>query len=334
VISALSRLISLFTFNLHAFTRWRLGMAAVFVVLILGLWQNSRLPKELFPAMTPRRAFGAAVLNGQVYAVGGWNGAATQLDLVERLDLATGAWTIGPPLQVARSQHAVIAAADQLWVVGGWSAEEGLVSVIERFSPAQGVWEIVTHLPTPRREPGVSLWQRQLVVAGGFNGSSDADLDGYSDQVEAYDLDQGRWQRLANLGVPRRGLALVSVQDRLFAIGGYTAEEGFTNVVEEYDGVNQRWVMRPWPIVPRTWTATAVSDGAILIAGGYNQEGFLGLVERVDPGTGQICQSPSLKTPRSWFAVVPTSVGMLALGGETATGFIGSIERVETECQK
>ena len=328
----MSRLISFFTFKLHSFTRWRLGLAAVFVVLILGLWQNFRLPKELLP-MTPRRALGAAVLNGQVYAVGGWNGAATQLNLVEVLDPATGAWTIAPSLQVARSQHAVIAADEKLWVVGGWSAEEGLVAAVERFSPAQRTWEIVTHLPTPRREPGVSLWQRQLVVAGGFNGSSDADLDGYSDRVEAYDLDSGTWQRLAHLGVPRRGLALVSVQDRLFAIGGYTAEDGFTNVVEGYDSAGKRWVIRSWPLTPRTWAAAAVVDGSILIAGGYNQEGVLGLVERVDPRTDQICWPPPLETPRAWFAVVPTSAGMLALGGEFPTGFIGTVERIGIECK-
>ena len=311
---------------------WGLIIAGAVATFGIVGWQWLKQNTATILPMTPRRALGAAVVNGAVYAVGGWNGAATQLKLVERLDPATGVWTIAPPLQVARSQHAVIAAEDHLWVVGGWSAEDGLVTAVERFSPAQGTWEIVTHLPTPRREPGVSLWQRQLVVAGGFNGSSDADLDGYSDRVEAYDLDSGTWQQLADLGTPRRGLALVSVEDRLFAIGGYTAEDGFTNVVEEYDSIGKRWLIHPWSLTPRTWTATTVIDGSILIAGGFNEAGFLGLVEQVDPETGKVCQPQPLSTSRSWFALVPTAQGILALGGETAQGFTGSMERIETTC--
>jgi len=330
---ASSRLISFFTLNFQTITYWRLGLAAGFVVLIFVLWQNFCLPKESFSPMTPRRAFGAAVLNGQVYAVGGWNGAATQLNLVEVFDPARGTWTVGPPLQVARSQHAVIAVDEQLWVLGGWRAETGLVSAVERFSSAQGAWKIVTHLPTPRREPGVSLWQRQLVVAGGFNGASDADLDGYSDRVEAYELDQGTWRRLANLSVPRRGLALVTVGNHLFAIGGYTVEGGFTNVVEEYDPEREHWTRRPWSIVARTWTATTVVDGMILIAGGYNQAGFLSLVERIDPETGRVCYPPPLPMPRSWFAAVTTTDRVLAFGGETAKGFTGAVEPIELKCR-
>lgn len=305
------------------------GLVAVGV--LLQQWVQPR--SGSIPAMTARRAFGAAVLQEQVYAVGGWNGAASQLDLVEVFDPAAQEWTVAAPLQIARSQHAVLVVDEQLWVIGGWSAEHGLVSAVERFSLAQGAWTTVTHLPTPRREPGVARFQQWLVVAGGFDGSSDADLDGYSDRVEAYDLDHGTWRRLANLTVPRRGLALVTVADRLFAIGGYTAEGGFTNVVEEYDATGNRWVRHSWPIVPRTWAATAVVDGAILLVGGYNQTGFLGLVERLDPHTGQLCHPLPLQTPRSWFAVAATTVGLLALGGETAAGFTGSVEKVETTCE-
>ncbi|MCE7985545.1 MAG: hypothetical protein DYG89_30590 [Caldilinea sp. CFX5] len=310
-----------------------LGLVASFCALTLFLWRNCQIPEESFVAMTPRRAFGAAVLHDQVYVVGGWNGAASQLDLVEVFDPAAHQWARAAPLQVARSQHAVIAVDEQLWAIGGWSADHGLVSAVERFSVAQGDWTIVTHLPMPRREPGAAHFKQWLVVAGGFDGSSDADLDGYSNRVEAYDLDQGSWRRLANLAVPRRGLALVAADERLFALGGYTAEGGFTNIVEEYDAARNRWVQLPWAIAPRTWVAPVVIDGAILLAGGYNQSGFLGLVERIDPHTGQLCHPPPLQTPRSWFALAPTTIGLLALGGETADGFTGNSELVATNCE-
>lgn len=313
------------------------------VVLSLGIgagwggwwWRQQNNPA--LPPMTARRAFGAAMLDNQIYTVGGWNGTATQLAVVEVFDPDAGMWTVGVPLLVARSQHAVIAAADQLWVVGGWSADAGLVSAVERFSPAQGSWQIVTHLPSPRREPGVAVWHDQIVVAGGFNGQSDADIDGYSDRVDAYDWRTEQWQRLANLQVPRRGLALVVAANQLFAIGGYSAEEGFTNVVEAYDQANARWVIQPWQLTPRTWAAaTALEEsraGAIVIAGGYNLDGFLDLVERVEVATGAVCRPAPLMMGRAWFAAVPTTTGLWALGGETATGFTGAVELIATDCE-
>lgn len=322
-----------------ALSRYRLRYRLLGIVTtgVLLLWLRLQLVSPLpeISAVTARRALGAATLGGQIYAIGGWNGVATQLDLVEVFAPTAQQWHTGPPLTVARSQHGVVAAGGALWVVGGWQAERGLVSAVERLAPTDTQWQIVTHLPSPRREPGVALWQEQIVVAGGFNGSSDADLDGYSDRVDAYDWQHDRWQRLATLSLPRRGLGLVTVADRLFAIGGYSAEEGFTNLVEEYDPTAKRWINRAWPLTPRTWAAATglVDAGALVIAGGYNVDGFLALVERVEVATGEVCHPSPLMAGRAWFAVIPTASGLVALGGETITGFTGTSEWIATDCE-
>jgi N-acetylneuraminic acid mutarotase len=273
-----------------------------------------------------------------VYVAGGWNGEASQLGLVEVRNPLNGQWQPAPTLNIPRSQHALIAANGCLWAVAGWSADQGLVSAVERLSPCHPVtpapcqaWQIITHLPTPRREPGVALFAGEIVVAGGFDGSSDADLDGYSDRVERYDPARDQWRRLPALHVPRRGLLLVAVQDRLIALGGYNAD-GFSNVVEEYDPQHDRWSVLDWPITRRTWAAATVIEGDILVAGGYNEDGFLGLIERLNPQTGQLCHPPPLPIARSWFALATTGEGLLALGGETAQGFSASSEWVKTTC--
>ena len=125
-------------------------------------------------SMTPRRAFTAAQLDGRVYAIGGWNGQATQLNLVASIDPQTMRWQSAAPMNLARSQHASVVAGGNIWVVGGWSAEHGLISAVEAFLPPKN-WRIVTHLPTQRREPDAALMGRRIVVAGGFDGASDAE---------------------------------------------------------------------------------------------------------------------------------------------------------------
>lgn len=303
---------------------WAAGLLALAACLPAGQGPEA-------PEIAPRRALGAAVLEGRVVAAGGWSGAATQLDTVEIL--SGGRWTAGPPLAVARSQHALVAAGGRVWALGGWSATAGLVSEVEVLDAAGAGWTTVTHLPTPRREPGAALLGGRIIVAGGFDGASDADLDGYRDTAEAYDLATGRWTALARLNVPRRGLALVAGQAQVYAIGGYTAEGEFSAAVERYDPGQDEWTTLAWPITPRTWAAALALEESILIIGGYNRDGFLGLVERVDPVTGAVCRPPPLRRPRAWLAAVVLDGRVLTLGGEEPGGIGGAAEWIETECR-
>jgi N-acetylneuraminic acid mutarotase len=294
--------------------------------------------QQTLPAMpTPRRALGVAVHQGQIYAAGGWNGESTQLSVVEIYDPAQNLWRTGPDLPNPRSQHSLVSAGDHLWIVGGWSATAGLVSAVDVLEDPAGDWRTVAHLPAPRREPGVVLWGDEIVVAGGFDGWNDADMDGYSARVDAYDPARNRWRRLASLQQPRRGLSLVAIDSQLYAIGGYgPGSPGFLNTVERYAAAADRWEVVAWPIVARTWAGAVALPGAagtdLLIAGGYNQTGFLDLVERIDPRTGQICHPPPLTVARAWFGAVPTAETLLLMGGETIGGFTDALTQETGEC--
>lgn len=314
-------------------------VAALAVVFTIGVPLRAALPTAprgpdtpVSAPIQPRRALAAAVLDGRVYASGGWSGEATQLATVEVRDPASGRWRASPPLTVARSQHGMVAADGRLWVVGGWSASAGLVPAVEAWRPDALAWTTVTHLPTPRREPAVAALGRSIVVAGGFNGINDGDMEGYSDRVEVYDLDSRQWRILAPLPTPRRGLTMVAVGDMLYALDGFAGDGGYLNRVERYDPRADRWTTLDWSITPRTWAASVVVDGAILLIGGYNRDGALGLVERIDPATGVVCNPPPLHLPRAWLAAVPVPDGVLTLGGEEATRIGGAVEMAMAEC--
>lgn len=283
---------------------------------------------------TPRRAFTATMLDGRVYAIGGWNGQATQLNVVESVEPHTMQWRAEPGLNIARSQHASVIADGAIWVIGGWSAERGLVPAVEIFSPNEKTWRMVTNLPTPRREPATALLGRRIIVAGGFNGVNDGDIEGYLDIAEAYELDVHQWQRLARLNTARRGLNLVAVENNLYAINGYAAGDGFLNTVERYDAARDSWQTLDWKIIPRTWAASLVVDNSIIILGGFNRDGFLSTVERIDPSSGAICHPRPLNTPRSWLAATTVDHRVLTLGGEQTNGIGNTIEMIDVDCVK
>lgn len=281
------------------------------------------------PVPAARRALAAATLNGIVYVAGGWNGEATQLARVDAYDPIGQAWRPAPALAIARSQHGLVAARGRLWAVAGWSAERGLVAEIESWAPGEAAWRTVTRLPTPRREPGVAVLGGRIVVAGGFNGASDADLDGYSGVVEAYDLMTGVWMNLSSMSTPRRGLALVNVEDALYALGGYNAWDGFLGVVERYDPGRDVWERLDWTIAPRTWAAGLADGEAIVLIGGFDGSGPLARIERITARTGVSGDLAPLRTARSWLAAAPLVDGRaLAVGGETSGGFSDAVETI------
>jgi N-acetylneuraminic acid mutarotase len=123
------------------------------------------------------------------------------------------------------------------------------------------------------------------------------------------------------------------VGDALYAIGGYSAEGGYTNAVERLEAEADVWTTLDWPIAPRTWAAGLALDDDVLVIGGYDHEGFVGLVERVDVSTGAVCRPPPLKQPRAWLAAVAIDSNVLTLGGEEPDGIGGAVEWIETTCR-
>ncbi len=219
-----------------------------------------------------------------------------------------------------------------VWVIGGWSQDEGLVRDVETLASKQSGWRTATMLPTPRREAAAAVPGRELFVVGGFNGSSDGETDAYLGTVEAYGLDTKRWERRASLRSPRRGLALLTDANFLYAIGGFAVEQGFLSSVERYDPTRDAWEPLAWPLTPRTWTAFVNAGEDFLLIGGFNRDGFLSLIERIDPRTGRVCHPPPLRTARSWLAATIANGRVLTFGGEHADGIGNTVERISAVC--
>src|SRR5437867_2799245 len=76
---------------------------------------------------TARHVFASGVLNGNIYAAGGYNGVA--LATVEAYDPATDAWTTKTLMPTARYGLAAGVVAGKLYAIGGQSA--GYLSVVE-----------------------------------------------------------------------------------------------------------------------------------------------------------------------------------------------------------
>ncbi len=98
--------------------------------------------------MAARSAVGVAVLDGKLYAVGGYNDDDGFLSSVERYDPALDAWEAVAPMAEARYKLAVAVLDGKLYAVGGYN--NGYLSLVERYDSALNAWETVVPMRTGR----------------------------------------------------------------------------------------------------------------------------------------------------------------------------------------
>ena len=102
------------------------------------------------PLAEARHSHAVAVLDGKLYAVGGYGGGVT-LSLVERYDPATNAWEAVAPMVAARAAVGVAVLDGKLYAVGGCNNGDCLSSV-ERYDPVTNAWEAVAPMTSARMD--------------------------------------------------------------------------------------------------------------------------------------------------------------------------------------
>lgn len=186
--------------------------------------------------------FGAAVLQGQIFAVGGKDYQGVPLNTVERYDPVTvhsrpadkftagREWFSGVPLRIARCCHCVGVLHDQLYAIGGFSNNQCLSSV-ERYNPTGSQWSFVAALNTARCLASAAVLQGQLYVVGGFFDATSLNT------VERYDPVLNQWFFVAPMNTARHGHGVAVLNERLYAVGGTNGVMG----IECYDPSTNRW---------------------------------------------------------------------------------------------
>ncbi len=78
---------------------------------------------------------------GKLYVTGGIiNGARTNLAEVIEVANQTGTPTALPPMQVPRSQHALVAGGSRVFAFGGWRSEGDVTSSCEFYDSRTNRW--------------------------------------------------------------------------------------------------------------------------------------------------------------------------------------------------
>ena len=135
------------------------------------------------PIPLPRNQLSVAVLDDQLYAIGGQlNHDSQQIDQtrVDIYDPSADRWRDGPPLPTAHShsEGATFVHNGRIWMAGGHNTPEGgtkaMTHDVVTLSEG-GDWEITCHLPKAISSPAAAIIDHRLYVAGGWDRRMDED---------------------------------------------------------------------------------------------------------------------------------------------------------------
>ncbi|KAJ0174907.1 hypothetical protein K1T71_010015 [Dendrolimus kikuchii] len=224
---------------------------------------------------TRRCRAGLAVLDGKVYAVGGFNGTL-RVRSVDVYDIATDSWSAGPPLGARRSTLGVAVVGHVIYAVGGFDGATGLSSA-EALDTREGVWRPIASMGTRRSSVGVAVLGGRLYAVGGYDGASRQCLH----TVERYEPGADRWEAAGEMAARRSGCGVGVVEGALYAVGGHDGP-AVRRSVERYrpDG---GWEPAPPMHKARRNAAVAQHDGKLYVVGGDDGAANLDTVEVFDP---------------------------------------------------
>ncbi len=235
------------------------------------------------PMPTPRHGLAVAVINGVLYAVGGYSFNTCNCDLstLEAYDPVSNTWSTKAPMPTAREGLVVGAINGVLYAVGG-SLNGSNLSSVEAYNPVSNTWSTKAPMPTPTTGPAGDVVDGIFYVAGGANSS------GSLSTLQAYDPATDSWLTKTSMPTPHYLLGAGVANEIFYALGGYQN----IATVEAYDPRTDSWTGAPSMPTGRI-PGAGVVNGVLYAVGGYdyNAGTALGTNEAftpIAPGTAML----------------------------------------------
>lgn len=252
--------------------------------------------------MTSQRdGAGVAVLEGQLYMVGG-QGNGRFHSSVERYDPIQKKWTNVAAMSLPRAYLAAATSNGHLYAVGGFDSTSSAYDLVERYDPVKNEWITMASMTSKRYDFGLATVGNHLYAVGGHDNSSALS------SAERYDPNTNKWTTIEPMKSSRRGLGLVSLNGQLYALGGSSgavSSSFYLSSVERFDPLDNKWEIVAELNSRRVCIGAGVINNQLYVVGGYDGS-YLTMVERydVEKNTWQAIKSMLSKRRRMGVTVI------------------------------
>lgn len=190
-----------------------------------GRWSAGPPPPRL------RFASAAAVLNGRLHLIGGWNGdnrATGSVASHDIFDPATGTWAAAAPLATARNAAAAAVLGGRIAVVGGRApgiraGDQASLASVEVYDAEADRWHPGPPLPQARASLAAVTCAGRLYALGGETAPG-----AVCASVTRLDALSASWTVLPDMPQAIHGLAAVVVGGAIVVMGGFTGPSDAT----------------------------------------------------------------------------------------------------------
>jgi N-acetylneuraminic acid mutarotase len=235
---------------------------------------------SLAPMPSERQEVAAALFNGKIYVIAGYDAARVPTNTVDVYNPATDSWATVQPIPIANDHSSAAAAAGKLYSFGGTRTETFV------YDPVNNSWSEVASSLSAHRYPAVGVINDKIYVAGGGSAA-----------MEVYDPIANTWTFKASMSVARNHNPGGVINGKLYVAGGRGTPEAET-LLEVYDPATNSWTtLAPMP-TGRSGGAAAVVEGELYVMGGEGVQGMYPHVEVYNPGTNTWRRIQDMAVPR------------------------------------
>ena len=291
--------------------------AALILALILHVPTSAQAVwVEVAPLPTPRAFPAVAVLNGQIFVIGGRDANGEPLDVVERYDPGSNTWSVVEAIDEARFNASATVFNGQILLTGGCEGDDELTDDVEIYDPIDERWESFDHLQDEREGHGTFSVDGDVYVFGGLNEAVQFrdDADVFDEGTDSWE-DYGFW----TLDTPRAAFAAVSDGSGVLIFGGF----GTFGPVAEVEHYVPDQSGSPRAALPEPRGSLAGSKGAGLVFAIGGRNAAEDVVARVDAYNAILDQWepwPALPEPREGAVAAEVGETLYVFGGQTDSG--------------
>mmetsp|Transcript_20466 Transcript_20466/g.38288 ORF Transcript_20466/g.38288 Transcript_20466/m.38288 type:complete len:419 (+) Transcript_20466:171-1427(+) len=190
---------------------------------------------ELAPMPHARQRHAAAVVNGELYLIGGRDSNDELVTAIDSYNPQTNQWTTRGylPDDLATSDLTAWAWDDFLYVTGGFQADYTAVGTTYRFDMSNDPFQnmdvtMLATSPHPRGDMHAVVHDGYAFLAGGLTHTS-LWCEGLT-TTERYHMERDEWETIAPLPTGRADMAVAELGGKIVALGGETKPEGCQQV--------------------------------------------------------------------------------------------------------
>jgi N-acetylneuraminic acid mutarotase len=276
---------------------------------------------------TQRSGFTTCIVNGKIFAIGGYVDGLGELSLstVEVYDTKTDTWERKADMPTARTDAATSVVNGKIYAIGGtvlnrfefdvlvngqirripkWKAAD--IPTVEMYDPDTDTWTQKADMPTPRNTSTCVVDGKIYAIGGTSTKIKSFRLD----TVEVYDPTTDTWAKAKNMNRARAGAAVSVVDGEIYVMGGtglpliINHPGPFLSSMEAYNPQKNRWrEIGDMPTAKSSHTASVINGKIYVMGGSFRNQGQdtknFKTIEIHHPRTGRWTQKPDMPVAKA-----------------------------------